>query len=116
MSRRKKNRTRIIRLCKSREIKGLFRKSRKITWNGFALIYKENGLDCNRIVVIAKKGFTRAVDRNKQRRRVKEIYRYFDAALMKGYDIGIIIPPGRFCYKDVYEIVRQLFFDASLIL
>jgi ribonuclease P protein component len=86
-----------------------------VAWKEFSLIYRENHLDCNRIVVIAKKGFTRAIDRNKQRRRAKEVCRHMQTVLRKGFDIGLLIPPGRFHYNDMHTIVKRLFSDANLL-
>jgi ribonuclease P protein component len=112
---RRKNRTNSEHLSRRNDIQRLFKESSKVALKGFRLIYRENQLDCNRIVVIVKKGFTRAVDRNKQRRRAKEVYRHLQSVLKKGFDIGLLIPPGRFHYNDMYTIVKRLFSDANLL-
>lgn len=90
-----------LRLPRGQRLRGrsgvaaVFRRSRRVGGRQLTLLFHANGLDHNRVVVSARRGFHGAVERNRERRRVKEIYRQLRPRLRVGYDIALIVmaPP-----------------------
>ncbi len=62
---------------KKDDIDRIFRAGRSYSCLGMRLICLVNGLGFDRMIVIPAKHYGRAVDRNKVRRRVKEIFRNY---------------------------------------
>ena len=96
--RRSLTKTQIIR--KKDEIDRIFKQGKKITCEGMRLIYLNNGLSFDRIIVIPVRHFGTNVERNKVRRRVKEIFRTWNDRLIEGssdsgLDIVLVVYPGK---------------------
>ncbi len=58
-----------------------------------ALLFRANGLAASRVLVSTRRGFRCAVERNRERRRVKDIYRQIAPRLRAGYDIAVVVNP-----------------------
>lgn len=111
----KRNLIRKERLTKSSDIDRVFSGRQSVSCFGAKLFYSVNTLTCNRIVCIAARGFKRAVDRNKVRRHVKEVYRNEKHLLRTGYDLVIIVyPVVKYDYSERKEQILSLFQKAGL--
>ncbi len=98
--RRSLTKTEIIR--KKEEINRIFRQGKAISCRGMRLISLSNNLGYDRIIVIPAKHFGNAVERNKARRRAKEIFRNYEHRLSseepmenEGRDFALILYPGK---------------------
>lgn len=69
----------------------VYRKGEAISDPFFVVLYIENGLPFSRIGMSIRKKFGKAHDRNKVRRRIKEIYRMNKDSFPCGYDILFIV-------------------------
>jgi ribonuclease P protein component len=115
----KKSLTREERLRKRSEISKAFRFSRQVSCNGLKLLFKKNKLNRNRILTAVKKGYKKAVKRNKQKRIIKEIYRNMKNRIKSGFDIIFIIFPDNnieYSFKDREIQVNELFKKAGLLI
>lgn len=74
-------------------IASVFRRARRLGGGDLALVFCANGLGHNRFLVSARRGFLGAVERNRERRRVKEIYRQIKPRLRIGYDLAAVVTP-----------------------
>ena len=80
-----------FRLRKNEDFKLVYKKGKKF-WNRNLILYKsKNGLDYSRIGFSINKKFGNSVERNKAKRRMREICRLNLDNIVYGYDI-IIIP------------------------
>ncbi len=87
---------------KKEEIDRIFRHGRSQSCPGMRLISISNNLGFDRIIVIPAKHFGRAVDRNKARRRAKEIFRCYEGRISpdnpmedEGEDFVLVLYPGK---------------------
>ena len=98
--RRSLTKTEIIR--KKEEINRIFRQGKAISCRGMRLISLSNNLGFDRIIVIPAKHFGNAVERNKARRRAKEIFRNYEMRISseepmedEGRDFVLVMYPGK---------------------
>jgi len=84
------------------DIDRIFKKGKSFSSFGMRLIYLNNELGFDRIIVIPAKHFGRAVDRNKARRRAKEVFRNYslrnsslDSHVDNSKDYALIMYPGK---------------------
>lgn len=103
------------RLFKYKELKMFFSSSKKTLYKGLKLLYKENRLKGNRIVFIVRKGFKKAVKRNRQKRLVKEAYHNIKEDIETGYDFIILISAFDYNYHDRLHQVERIFNFAKLM-
>lgn len=62
-------------------------------------MYK-NQLDYIRFAVVLRRNFGKAIIRNREKRRMREIFRLYKDFIMPGYDFVLLCYPGNFDYKD----------------
>ena len=98
--RRSLTKTEIIR--KKEEINRIFRQGRSVSCMGMRLISLSNHLGFDRIIVIPAKHFGNSVQRNKARRRAKEVFRNYamrisseDPVEDEGHDYALVLYPGK---------------------
>ncbi len=111
-----------LRLSRAQRIRGrsavttVFRRSQRVGGEDMAVLYRANGLAAARVLVSARRGFAGAVERNRERRRVKEIYRQIAPRLRAGYDIAVVVtpPPRSFAVRSVQ--LESLLRRAGLLL
>jgi ribonuclease P protein component, eubacterial len=90
-------------LRSKQDINRIFKEGKKFSTLGMRLIVVGNELSFDRFIVIPAKHYGRAVDRNRIRRQVKEIWRNYSGRLLysmhdpslKGRDIALIVYPGK---------------------
>ena len=73
-----------------------------------------NGLEYNRIAFAFSRKFGKAVERNHSRRLSREVYRLLRGKLRKGYDLVLLVYPGRDVFSARMEQIRELFSRAGL--
>lgn len=60
------------------------------------MVYRKNDTGFNRILIVTVRGYGNAVDRNRGKRIVREIFRHLRPHLHVGYDCAVILyPQGR---------------------
>jgi ribonuclease P protein component len=103
------------RLKKRDEIRAVFNRGRGVTCAGAKLFCLANGLPHNRIAVTFGRKFGNAVQRNRARRVSREAYRHIRQSVKSGYDLVLLVYPGRDVFITRCEQLRVLFFKAGLL-
>jgi len=82
-------------LTKNKEFDQVFKTRCSCYCQSIGLKILANDIDQNRLgIIISRKVSKKAVDRNKLKRRIKEIFRAKTEKLLVGYDILVITFPG----------------------
>ena len=97
------------------EIREVFSRGKGFSCAGAKLIKLPNGLPHNRIAFTFSRKFGNAVERNHSRRLSREVYRHFRSELLKGYDLVLLVYPGRDVFSVRVEQMRDLFSRAGLL-
>lgn len=79
------------RLCGKSAVKTVFKNGCKFACNGAALFVLPNNLSYNRFLCTFKRGFGSAVQRNREKRLSKEVYRHTKNRLKTGFDLILIV-------------------------
>lgn len=77
----------------ARELKDKVKKARRLKARGFSLICRPGKASTPRLAVIVKKDFGLAVERNKARRRLRELFRKTKNWFKEEFDIIVIVYP-----------------------
>ena len=97
------------------EIREVFNRKKGVFCVGARLFTRKNELPYNRIAFTFSRKFGKAVERNRSRRLSREVYRHLRKELRKGYDLVLLVYPGR----DVFSLragqMRELFSRAGLL-
>lgn len=80
---------------KQPEINRIFKTGRENSCRGLRLIVSKNQLQYNRIIVIPVRHYGTAVQRNRIRRQIKEIWRNEKPKMVPGYDFAFVVYPGK---------------------
>jgi ribonuclease P protein component len=96
------------------EIGEVFSRKRAVSCPGAKLLWKENGRLYNRIAFTFSRKFGNAVERNRARRVSREVYRHVRNDLKPGYDLALLVYPGKDNYSRRMEQMRELCSRASL--
>jgi len=80
---------------KKPEIDAIFRKGKKFSCTGVRMLVAPNGLPVNRIIVIPVRNYGNAVQRNRIRRQIKEIWRNEKPGFRVGFDFAFVVYPGK---------------------
>lgn len=85
--------TRNERLRHARDFKAIFDNVDTVTFSAgvYRVIARKNGMPFSRLGVGVKRALLHAPGRNREKRRVKEIYRAHKHAIALGYDIVVIV-------------------------
>lgn len=81
----------IISLKNKKDISNIFESGKVKYIDGIGIRIINNEEECNRAVIIPLHGYGNAVQRNKIKRRIREILRQCNICMDKGYDIAVII-------------------------
>ena len=98
------------------EIREVFNRGRSVSCSGVKLMILRNGLPYNRIAFTFSRKFGKAVDRNHSRRISREVFRLFRNELRKGYDLVLLVYPGRDFFTVRMDQMRDLFSRAGLLI
>ena len=102
------------RLKKSEEFRRAFGSHLKQSCPGAKLAVLPNSLDKSRLGVGLSKKFGNAVERNRAKRQVREIFRLHKHRLKPGFDLVFLIFPGAFGYWDREKQFLQLVERAGI--
>lgn len=102
------------RLRSRAELTAVYRSANRVGCSGLGLLYTENAVCHNRAAFVTSKGFKRAVDRNLDKRRGREIYRRMKYDLKQGYDLVFLLYPGFYSYSQRHSQMTRLCGRAGL--
>ena len=97
-------------------IRGVFNRKASVSCPGAKLLSQRNGLGHNRIAFTFSRKYGKAVERNHSRRLSREVYRLFRSELRQGYDLVLLVYPGRDVFSVRMQQLRTLFSKAGLLL
>lgn len=97
------------------DVDRLFSSTGRIFCPGARLIYADNQLTYNRILVSVVRKYGTAVQRNRARRHGREIFRNTKEMLKQGFDLAFILYPGDFGYKERLDQYLGLVRRAGLL-
>jgi ribonuclease P protein component len=103
------------RLKRREEIRAVFNHREVVSCPGAKLFRLENGLARNRIAFTFARKFGNAVERNRARRVGREAYRLLKNRLKSGYDLVLLVYPGKDFLADRMDQLETLFFRAGLL-
>jgi len=97
------------RLSKKRNFELVFKKGQKIDFGYFYIKILKNNLNINRFAVIPFKVSKKAVERNRLKRRVSEIFRILNKDFKKSYDIIFVARPSILNkkFKDLKKMIIE---------
>lgn len=95
-------------LKKNHEFRRIYSKGKNYATLLLVVYYRPNGTSSNRLGVTVTTKLGKAVQRNRVRRRLKEIYRTNETRLVPGRDI-IIVARVRSRYASYAELERAFF-------
>lgn len=104
------------RLSKRIDLIRVFKSPSWMGCEGLKLCYRKNNLPWNRIAVTTVKGFKGAVQRNRQKRISREIYRELKHSLKAGFDMIFILRPGEYSSLERKKQIQLLLEKANMIL
>ncbi len=85
--------TRQERLCNKEDFLRVYREGKRVRLPGLTVIFTKNSLPYSRIGISIGRRFGKAVQRNRAKRIVRELFRKNKDRLPRGYDL--IFSPGR---------------------
>jgi ribonuclease P protein component len=95
-------------------IRNVFKRGKAVSCPGAKLFVLANGLPHNRIVFSFPRKYGNAVERNRARRIGREAYRLARNSLKTGFDLALLVYPGRDSLAVRTEQLAALFSRASL--
>jgi ribonuclease P protein component len=100
---------------KSSEIRDILSTGKSNSVRGMRVIWLDNGLGHPRMGIALKRGFGRAVDRNRAKRLVRESFRLLDPALDCSCDMVFQVFPGTDTYAERSSQMARLLLNAGLL-
>ncbi len=114
----KRSLTKSERLKKRSEIETVFSSGARVSCSGAKLFWVENGLSYNRIACTVVRRYGNAVERNRAKRFIREVFRNEKHCLKGGHDLVVLMYPGDYDFwkrKEQFEDLcakAGLFFDT----
>ena len=104
-------------LRKNHEFKRLYNKGKSLASQYAVVYYRRNGRSENRLGITVSTKIGGAVQRNRVRRRLKEVYRLSEERLYTGYDIVIVARmKSRYAgFSELTTSVMSLFRNLKII-
>ena len=96
-----------FRLRKSAEFENVYTKGTKKVSRSFVVFLMPNGLDHSRIGLTTPRKLGKAHDRNRIKRRVREIYRTSRTSIPTGFDV-VVIPRGAALEREFQQLRFEL--------
>ena len=96
------------RLRKRADLLGLYRSAFSVGCKGLKILYRKNDLNWNRVVFSTGRGFRGAVERNREKRVGREIYRNMKGRVRIGLDLLFIFYPGGYSFSKRQEQFEKL--------
>ncbi|MCH5290474.1 MAG: ribonuclease P protein component [Treponema sp.] len=97
------------------DIRKLFKTGKRVSVAGAKLFYALNDRSTNRIGFPLPRGYGNAVERNQSKRYSRETYRFFKAHLNTGYDMLLLVYPGKDSFHSRCEQFKTLCQKAGLL-
>jgi ribonuclease P protein component len=99
------------------EIDRIFKQGKSQSAKGLKIIVRKNEIGWSRMIVIPVRHYGTAVERNKIRRQIKEIWRNEKERLVSGYDYAFVVYPGNaYDYNLLKQVVLTLCKKAGVLL
>jgi ribonuclease P protein component len=111
----KRSLSRDFRLKKSEDIKTVIKEGAVVSCLGIKWFILPNGRDCSRFAVTLKRGYGKAVDRNRVKRQIKEIYRNNKSVIKSGFDMVCMVFPREMNFKERSDQLLTLIKRAGLL-
>ncbi|AEF80300.1 ribonuclease P protein component [Leadbettera azotonutricia] len=96
------------------EIREVFNRRKAVSCAGAKLLTLKNGLDHNRVAFTFSRKFGCAVERNRARRQGREAYRHLRGELKTGFDLVLLVYPGKDDFASRMQQLTELFRRAGL--
>lgn len=96
------------------EIRDVFSRRQGVSCSGARLLILKNGRPYNRIAFTFSRKFGNAVQRNRARRVGREAYRLLRNELKQGYDLVLLVYPGKDDFSSRMVQVKELFGRTGL--
>jgi ribonuclease P protein component len=113
----RKSLTREETVKKKSDIDAIFKTGRRFSKSDYKLMVSPNSLNRNRIVVIPVKKYGNAVQRNRIRRQIKEIWRIEKTQFKNGFDFAFVVYPGKVLdHETQRKYLIDLFSKADVYL
>jgi ribonuclease P protein component len=97
-------------------LRRVFTSAAKAELKGLKILYLRSGLpQGNRLALRPVRGFSGAVERNRQKRLVRESYRLLKPRVMPGYDLAFVLYPGAYGWSERSRQVQTLLRRVGLI-
>ncbi|NNM66378.1 MAG: ribonuclease P protein component [Spirochaetales bacterium] len=106
--------TKSERLKKKQDFQRVFSSPLRVSCQGAKLLAVTNSLDRSRLGVGLSKKFGNAIQRNRAKRQIREIFRLNKGKIPKGFDVVILVYPGDFSYHERENQVFRLLEKARL--
>jgi len=104
-------------LNKNHEFKRLYNKGKSVSSQLVVVYSRRNGRAANRLGITVSTKVGGAVDRNRVRRRLREIYRLNEDKLLPGFDIVIVarVRGKQASYKELEASVLSVFKRSNIV-
>jgi ribonuclease P protein component len=106
--------TKSERLKKKQDFQRAFSSPLRVSCQGAKLLAVTNSLDRSRLGVGLSKKFGNAIQRNRAKRQIREIFRLNKGKIPKGFDVVFLVYPGNFSYQERESQVLRLLEKARL--
>ena len=100
----------VVAINKNYEFQRLYRRGESAAGAYFVLYARRNGRNTNRLGITVSKKVGGAVQRNRAKRRLKELYRTTSHKIQKGYDIVFVARASAVTVE--YEALERAYFWA----
>ena len=103
------------RLKSRSDIGTVFKKGKFVACSGAKLFALKNDLSHNRIAFVFSRKFGNAVERNRSRRVSREAYRHLQHTIKPGFDLVLLVYPGKDDFAARLDQMNKLFTRANLL-